>query len=340
MRNCPVCEYPERDLIFPMTYRVPDGWTVPNQIDWYTCGRCGTIYGDGAFNQSDLDTYYRERYGYGINSPANIQRLKSDAAMISRECYKGETVVDFGGAGDDGKSVLVEFCNQIADAYPETHKINAVCIGVGDALPAECDVIYASHVIEHVYDLPETMQIISAALKPDGLLIIDVPDATGLLQQWKMPILDFNTKHVNHFTLRTLLELGHHHGFELVHLKPYELEGAPAYQVHFKRLDVAYLSAWHITTNIGRRIERLKQIHEPVNVWGLGDITWHILSQVELDVLDYIDNDPAYRQATYSGKPVQERPTNDSPIVILAQGQRGRLIVNIKKICSNPIVEI
>jgi SAM-dependent methyltransferase len=334
MRKCPVCEYPERDLIFPMTYRIPDGWSLPNQIDWYTCGKCSMIYGDGSFTQSDLDTYYRERYGYGINNPSNIQRLKSDAAMIAEAtANKNACVVDFGGAGDDGKSVLVEELLWHGFA-------GAVCIGVGDALPDNCDVIYASHVIEHIYDLPETMQTISAALKPDGLLIIDVPDATGLLQQWKMPILDFNTKHVNHFALRTLLELGHYHGFESVKVRPYELENAPAYQVHFKRLDVAYLSAWHITTNISKRIEALKQIHEPVNVWGLGDITWHILSQVDLDVIEFIDNDPAYRQATYNGKPVQEAPTNDSPIVILAQGQRGRLIENIKKICSNPIIEI
>jgi hypothetical protein len=73
----------------------------------------------------------------------------------------------------------------------------------------------------------------------------------------------------------------------------------------------------------------------------MGDITWHILSQMDLDVLDYIDNDPAYRGQTYNGKPVQERPTNDSPIVILAQGQRGRLIENIRAAgIQNRIIEI
>jgi SAM-dependent methyltransferase len=334
-RPCPVCLSPSRTLVFSMSYLIPDGWSLPDRIDWNTCDACGMIYGDGDFNQTDLDQYYVKHYGYGINSPANIQRLKSDAAMIaSLPINKNACIVDFGGAGDDGKSVLVEELHWLG--FP-----GAVCIGVGEALPAECDVIYASHVIEHIYDFPETMRAISAALKPDGLLIIDVPDATGLLLKWKMPILDFNTKHVNHFTLRTLLELGHHHGFESVKVKPYELENAPAWQVHFKRLDVAFQSAWHITTNIGKRIEKLKQIHEPVNVWGLGDITWHILSQVELDVIEFIDNDPAYRQATYNGKPVQERPGNDAPIVILSQGQRQRLITNIRKMgVENPIIEI
>ena len=75
-------------------------------------------------------------------------------------------------------------------------------------------------------------------------------------------------------------------------------------------------------------------------MWGLGDVTWHLLSQVDLDVLDYIDNDPAYRGSTYNGKQVQERPTNDAPIVIMAQGQRQRLIAHIKNVCENRIVEI
>jgi len=85
----------------------------------------------------------------------------------------------------------------------------------------------------------------------------------------------------------------------------------------------------------------LSQIKKPVNIWGMGDITWHLLSQVDLDVLNYIDNDPAYRGATYNGKPVLDRPDNDAPIVILAQGQRGRLIENIRKAgIGNPIIEI
>ena len=78
-----------------------------------------------------------------------------------------------------------------------------------------------------------------------------------------------------------------------------------------------------------------------MNVWGLGDTTWHILSQHPLDVLDYIDNDPAYRGQTYGGKPVLERPTNDAPIVILAQGQRAALIRNIRAAgIENEIVEV
>jgi hypothetical protein len=345
MRNCPVCLSPSRSRVFTMTYKIPDGWTLPREIVWNTCDDCGMIYGDGNFTQADLDEYYVKHYGYGVNSPANIERLKGDAHTILADVHKEQPViVDFGGAGDDGKSILVEELLWLGFG-------GAICVGPADPLPYGCDVIYASHVIEHIYDLPETMTRITDALAADGLLIIDVPDATGLLRQWKMPILDFNTKHLNHFTLRNLLDLGKQYGFELVHLKPYDLENAPAWQAHFRRLDVADTSYIHIYEKIDARLMKMIRLGgQPVNIWGLGDITWHVLSRYATDpaskdepltILDYIDNDPAYRGQTFNGKPVQERPTNDAPIVILAQGQRQRLIANIRKMnITNEIIEI
>jgi hypothetical protein len=311
-----------------MNYLIPDGWSLPEQITWNTCNRCGMIYGDGDFDQSMLDKYYRERYGYGVNNPMNIQRLREDALWLAENT--DGLIVDFGGGGDDGKSVL-------ADRLQELGR-ECIVVNAGEEIPS-CDVLYASHVIEHIYNLPETMTRIEEAV--NDLLIIDVPDATGLLQYWKMPILDFNTKHINHFTLYNLLDLGKHYDFELVRLKQYRLENAPAYQAHFRRLDVAVESREHIVGNISARLYKLAQITEPVNIWGMGDITWHVLSYMPMNVLDYIDNDPAYRGQTYNGKPVLERPTNDAPIVILAQGQRGRLIENIRKMgVTNKIIEI
>ena len=343
MRDCPVCEggfdgcmYERmRHEVFRMSYKIPDSWPLPSEITWYTCDLCGMIYGDGDFNQAMLNQYYRIYYGYGVNSPSNIERLKMDAVRLAElEHNRAAVIVDFGGAGDDGQSIIV---NSLRDrGYTK-----AVCAGAGDPLPQQCDLIYASHVIEHVYDLPETMERFSDALAAWGLLIMDGPDATGLLQRWKMPILDFNTKHINHFTLRDYLNLGYHHGFELVDVRKYELENAPAYQLQFKRLDVAIESMRHIERNIVASADRLKTLEGlPLNVWGMGDITWHLLAQVNLNVLDYIDNDPAYRGQTYNGKPVQERPTNDAPILIMAQGQRQRLIENIRKAgILNPIIE-
>src|SRR3972149_10488521 len=130
MRNCPVCEEGARSKIFAMSYRIPDGWPLPTAITWFECFHCGMLYGDGDFNQAMLNEYYLKYYGYGVNSPANIERLKMDAVTISglAKHEREAVIVDFGGNGDDGRGILV-------DMLHERGYVNAVCVGAGEAPP-------------------------------------------------------------------------------------------------------------------------------------------------------------------------------------------------------------
>jgi len=324
MRNCPVCLSPLRSELFVSAFKIPDTWTLPSSVYWYKCDDCSMIYGDGNMNQTMFDTYYRTYYGYGVNTSENIERLTSDAKFIAELSDKNAMIVDFGGAGDNGDSILAQELKIIG--YKNVHLKS-----VGDMLPVDCNVIYASHILEHIYDLESTMQSISRALdKKNGLLIIDVPDATGLLLKWKAPIIDFTTKHLNHFTLRNLLMLGHRFNFESIKINFYELNKMPACQVYFRIIDVAEESFQHINENTKKIIKQIEQINYPVNIWGLSDLTWYILSKVNLEIIDYIDNDPAYRNSTYDEKQVLEKPTNDAPILVLAQIQKRRLVENIR----------
>ena len=340
-RSCPVCQTSARSEVWSMSYRVPDDWPLPSEITWYTCDSCGMLYGDGDFNQAMLDDFYQNYYGFGVNSKENTQRLIDNAIKLAETHDKREVIVDFGGAGDDGRSVLT-------DTLCEAGFANAVTVGVGDPLPA-CDVIFASHVIEHIYDVPETMERLCGALKQGGTLIVDGPDSTGLLLTWDMPMLDYNTKHVNHFTLRNYLDLGRYYGFEAVKVESYILGGGPsnkaaAWQIYFKRINIAKESAYHIAVNVDLMLDKLASYsmeNIPVNIWGLGDLSWYILSMIRLNVVDYIDLDPAFRGRTYHGKPVLERPTNDLPILILCQGQRSRVIEYIEGLkLPNEIIQI
>ena len=337
MRDCPVCTGSYRTLLFSSGFKVPDGWPLPKQIDWYTCSACGMLYGDGDFTQDMLNEYYVKYYGYGINSKDVEERLSGIAAEIGSRYPLTTRFVDFGGSGDDGKSLCVERLKAIG--FTNAYNLNA-----GDPIP-KCDILLASHVLEHIYTLRETMSEITNALDEKGLLIVDGPDATGLIREWKMPMLDFHTKHINHFRLIDYLRLMRSYGFELVDSIRYKdirsSQIAPCFRMYFRRYDTAQESADHVMTEIRERVERLRKITFPVNIWGVGDIAWHLLSQVELDVLDYIDNDPAMRGATIDGKPIVETPTNDAPIVIVAQGQRSRLIDRIRDAgLTNEVIEI
>lgn len=336
-RSCPVCEFKGRHEIWSMDFRVPDEFPLPSRISWFTCDLCGMLYGDGDFNQSTLNDYYTNYYGYGINSAQNIIRLKSDAKNIAEMVSKDALIIDFGGAGDDGKSILVDELNQLG-------LYNSACIGVNDPIPANCDIIFASHVIEHVYDLPETMKRLCGALKDDGLLIVDGPDSMGILLHWNKPMMDYNTKHINHFMLHSYLDLGRRYKLEAIQVTSYTLDGAPAFQIHFKRFDMAEKSSLRIAIKTGQMLDALRiyeKSQEPINIWGVSDIMWFLMDKVSLNVQNYIDSDPAYVGQTYNGHPIVKRPENVFPILILAQGQRTRLIEYIRSLgLKNQIVEI
>jgi hypothetical protein len=320
-----------------MPYKTPENFSLMKYISWYKCDDCALLYGDGDFNQEMLNTYYRTRYGYGINSVDVSNRLTDIAKWVMLNTDDTGRFVDFGGSGDDGKSIAVEFLRRFG-------RLNSWNVNAGETVP-DCDVLLASHVLEHVYDMPEVMEKITGAISHDGILIVDGPDATGLLLEWTMPMLDFHTKHIIHFRFVDYLRLMERYGFELMsHVQYKDIragQSAPCLRMYFQRRDVARECGDLVQANIEKLLVKLRAINEPVNVWGLGDISWHLLAQVNLQVLEYIDNDPAYRGEMYDGKPVLERPTNDAPIVITAQGQRHKLIDNIRKAgVTNRIIEI
>jgi predicted SAM-dependent methyltransferase len=338
MRDCPICNSKKRTEIWTMPYKIPDGWPLMNAITWYTCDACGLLYGDGDFDQALLNEYYRTRYGYGINSVEVDERLTAIADWVASEAGKDVRFVDFGGSGDDGRSIAVMRLHELG--YNNAWNVNA-----GEEVP-ECDIMLCSHVLEHVYDMEAVMIQITDALDEEGMLIVDGPDTTGLLLEWKVPMLDFHTKHVIHFRMIDYLRLMENWGFELMSHVQYEdvrsNQHAPCYRMYFQRRNVAQECGDLVQNNMRQRVEKLRSIQEPVNLWGLGDISWHLLAQVpELKVINYIDNDPAYRGSTYDGKQVMERPNNTHPIVITSQGQREKLIANIRKMgVTNEIIEV
>jgi SAM-dependent methyltransferase len=333
MRNCPVCQLPNRKELWTMEYKIPDGWPVPTFITWCECTDCGMIFGDGDISQAMLDEYYKNYYGYGVDSiTGNIERLQALAEEVAKNNDKSKRIVDFGG----GDGWFIQRLKELG--FADTHNLH-----VNMAIPDGVDVLLASHVIEHIYDLPDAMNRINTAIKPGGLLIVDGPDTTGILLDWKMPMMDFNTKHINHFTLLNYLDLGRQYGFTAFRVEHYTHNGAWSYRIYFKKgFNVGESCREKVQGNVERIIESLKKFDgEPVNIWGMGDISWHVLSYVDINIVNYIDNDPAYRGRTYSGKPVLERPDNDYPILILAQGQRDLLIKNILDLhLPNRIVEI
>lgn len=324
MRCCPVCGLHVNETLWRSYFLVPDGWTRPEYLDWKHC-ECGMIYGDNPqASQEDYDTYYLERYGYGVNDYEQGKRMMDRAHYIA-EKYKDKNIkiVDFGG-GDGGlSSVLERFGFK-----------NAKNVGAGDEMPEGVDVVLAEHVLEHIYDMDDAMRGIQRALNVWGTLIVDVPDAAMVFDPSpKMPILDFSQVHINHFRTVDMLKMMDRYGFEMVETSAYTERNTLCRMYVFTHNSgiIADKSKSIVTNAIEERVKILKALgDQPVIVWGCGDIALACLAKVDMNIQYFVDNDPAFRDATINNIPVLEAPISGEPIIVLAQSQKGILLDKIR----------
>lgn len=327
MRNCPVCESDKKDTKFRQSFLVPDGWTLPHYIDWYVCRSCGMIYGDSLdMSQEAYNTYYQTKYGFGVEDEQAHKRQLT-LADLARDSIKDREalIVDFGG----GDGVLSKKLRN----YGFHHVVN---IEAGDGLPVNIDTLFAEHVLEHIYNLPETMQTISSCMKLGGLVVIDGPESGGIVASHKTPMLDWHPKHINHFTLFDYMNLMRRYDFALLSAQMYEERNHPCTRLAFGKVnaDAVYdSSVQHITASIADIVAKLDALEDrEVIVWGCGDLCLHALSLKMPNVRYFVDKDPAFRDTVIAGHPVFPFVQKDdlTPIVVIATGQKQSILDNIR----------
>lgn len=336
MRDCPVCKSSERVILWRSDFVHPDGWTQPDYLDWCRC-KCGMIYGDNPdITQKDYDTYYIERYGYGVVEPDGAPKidglhdqLRQRGLYVAENYDKDARVIDFGG----GESGLPEQLRELGFD-------NVSLVGCGDELPPS-DVIIAHHVFEHIYDIDEAMEKIKGSLVEGGIFLIDIPDSGAMaLSPKPYPMSDWTQVHINHFRVIDMIRMMERFGFELKDTQGYPARFGPARMfVFINDSEAVYKGSGF---DLSDKMAKLRDLgNREVIVWGFGDIAAHLLANVWPNVQYFCCNDPAFQDATIRGLPVYEKPITDHPIVIMAQVHQDRLIENIKKMgVENEIIVI
>ena len=103
------------------------------------------------------------------------------------------------------------------------------------------------------------------------------------------------------------------------------------YRVVYEYGSVFLQSKQHVEAAIDEKVRKLKTITRPVIVWGCADICMHLLAKVQLNVIHYVDIDPAFRGATIGGIPVLDRVDCDAPIIVMAVNQRTAILKDIRE---------
>lgn len=231
-KRCILCDSSDRSLLFQQ-----GEWSV------YRCDGCGLGVLDPRPDQEELKELYRRSYfdshydeGLGIDSPEMDRRLSQEKHRIRffNGIKKKGSILDIGcGMGyflyaGRRAGYEVEGMDISADsaAYVRDKLAIPVKVGIVDEVdyPLESfDIITMWHFLEHAREPGKYLQKAYGWLKPDGILVVDVPNYEGMdarkmwnnWANWSLPY------HFYHFTPGTLRRLLAKHGFDTVRDKNY-----------------------------------------------------------------------------------------------------------------------
>lgn len=223
-RPCPICQQVNCEVLRHQRFVLPEGHPPATGYDLVCCQNCGFVYADTRISQHDYDRFYSQFSKYGDRQTAtgggdttwDADRLRHTASYIDSILPDTETrILDIGcanggllralkdlrGEGDrlcgvDPSPICVANTREFQGL--ESH------IGFLPSLPnhlGQFDCVILSHVLEHVSELGSAIENLDSCVRPGGYVYVETPDASRYAEFLAAPFQDFNTEHINHFSL-------------------------------------------------------------------------------------------------------------------------------------------
>jgi SAM-dependent methyltransferase len=387
-RPCPVCGALAGEPLHHRRFVLPDGHPLARGYTVVTCAVCGAAYATPLPQQFAYDLFYRNASKYadaatGTGSGAQAwddRRLEETAnELASFVPHRNTHIVDVGcGAGG-----LLRWLSKLGytsltgiDPAPACAEATGAIPGVRGLVGGLFDLpsgmepaglIVLSHVLEHVRDVGAAIDGLRRIVVPKGRVYAEVPDASHYTDYLVSPFLDFNTEHINHFSVNTLRRLFASHGWKVVaygakaiassptakypcawvlaELRPagHKIEEVPPDRDLRLQLS-SYVTASHVLlSRVIARCEALGIASKEIIIWGTGQTTAILLAETPLGsarIRAFTDSNPMHYGRTISGAPVVPpdalREMPEIPIVIgsllhgaeIADAIRARGLVN------------
>jgi SAM-dependent methyltransferase len=352
-RPCPICGNAKVEVLHHQKFVLPEGHILPHAYDVTWCVVCGFAYADTPASQEEYDLYYSDFSKYednrtstgGGGSQWDSRRLRETATAVAAIVPDGQArIVDLGCANGGllGELKALGFSNLVGVDPSPACVTNATAahgipsfVGSIRQLPANLgkfDLVMLSHVLEHVADLQSTVDSLTALLNDGGIFYVEVPDASRYDQFLVAPFQDFNTEHINHFTLSSLRNLFERHGYTLESSGEKDIESSagcpyPAVYGFFRKpvcrimsqkafeVDLEFRKGMTNYIELSRR--KISQIEEklaplrtstsPLIVWGTGQLTMKLLAETSLGaacIAAFVDSNPINQGKTLVGHPI------------------------------------
>lgn len=388
-RACPVCSGAQAEALHHQAFALFENNPLPKEYTIVCCATCGAVYADSRATQSDYDAFYAGFSIYEAKTPSvaveetwwDVQRHQATAQVVASilpdkearlldiGCANGGLLAQFAGLGYRRLSGI----DPSPACAANTRRLGMLAqTGTLTSLPPNpgiYDCILLSHVLEHVYDLQRGVSQAAAMLNPGGFLYIEVPDASRYVDFVIAPFQDFNTEHINHFSLPVLDTLMSSSGLRSIQSAQKDILSAPEmpypalYAIYQKettqsdttpiRRDVelkykieAYIHAsQEILEAIDRTLADILAQNQEMILWGAGQLALKLLVETRLRtarIIAIVDSNPILQGRTLNGirvlSPTEARRLQE-PILISSMLHQPSIINMIRNTyqMNNPV---
>jgi len=338
VRNCPICGNGTGELLHSQSFILPADSPLPAHYNIVCCVNCGFVFADTPANQDIYNEYYTRLSKYedlSISSGGGADQFDNDRLAGSTQVIQkfiashSSSLLDIGCAnGGLLQDLRKQDYHNIFGIDPSPTCISHVrskgitCFE-GDLfslsfknMTRQFDCIVLTHVLEHIHDLQAAVDNISDRLKEDGILFIEVPDASNYSEHYIVPYYYIDCEHINHFDTHSLGNLFCSKGFIQLESRNINFmvngtnrypavysvfqksgKGQPArskYSATAKESFLHFLKQSADHNENEKIIQDLMTTQEPVFVWGAGQFALRLLANSGLgncNIQGFIDGD-------------------------------------------------
>lgn len=307
------------------------------------CAACGIIQQPAP---PPRDILYREPRAFGLG---RIWHAHYDAFFeaIAPWLEQGMTVMEIGGGNGVmlQKMLATDLALTLYDVEPHPQydlpQVRTVrrYLDENIAVDRPVDLIYASHLVEHLEDVPGFLRAARRCLTETGVLVLACPNIRESFRH--LHLNAFTTDHLNYFTPETLSALAARHGFARVDERGFRDHGV---YLAFRRSDAAVptppcqstdIALFHAYRSAIAGFADLAAREPPNRTWlfGAHAFTITFLRYLEAagiaDPAAYrgvLDNEPSKHDRRLTGtplicrKPADALADDDAPTIIVYMG--------------------
>lgn len=348
-RPCEICSSSVSNLLFRQSFAELSFGSLMSGYDVVICDQCGFGFADRIPDQDTFDCHYKEMSKYefqendGNVSEFDHERFQSIvdfllsylpnrcARILDVGCATGSLLSRFKEVGYENV-IGIDPSPVCADTAERLYGVKVYNVSIKNIVQhvERFDLVVLSGVLEHIKDLNSFLADLQSLLAEDGLLFVEVPDASEFANCPDAPYQEFSTEHINFFSERSLCNLLCRHNFEPVFVKKFDRMQSfnttmPVVSVVCKRCTSPEKSAFvkdtateaglrkyiwrsqRIENSIHTTINRLVDEGLPIIVWGVGTHTLRLFETSRLrdaNIHAFVDSNPRFHNKLLENIPI------------------------------------